>query len=144
MIYILIQDFQHTTSDGQILLLKKGAKIDRRENDYYIISLSRKEYKIKAIIVEKNPLFFHKVDLKTQILSILKTNNKRTAPKLAELLSDFFIKEHLEGKDYVDVENLRIMLEACRLQYLLTKDEKWLLPIHNLKWDVDVNGVFKN
>lgn len=143
MIYLLIQDFQHTTSDGQILCLKKGTKIDRKENDEYVISLARKEYRIKSIIVEKNPTFFEKVDLKSQITNILKLNNKRTIPKTAEILSEFFDKEFLNDKDLIDKDVLKIALEACRLQYISSKEEKWLYPIHIMNWDVDAKGVYK-
>lgn len=143
MIYVLIQDFQHTASDGQILTLKKGIKIDRKEGDEYVISQARKEYRIKSVIVENNPTFFEKVDLKSQILNILKVNSKRTAPKTAEILSEFFEKEYLGDKELVDIDTLKITLDACRQMWLATKEDKWLLPIHNLKWNVDSKGVFK-
>lgn len=144
MIYILIQDFQHTTSDGQILTLKKGVKIDRKELDEYVISQARKEYRIKAAIVENNPNFFEKVDLKAQILNILKSNNKRTAPKTAEILSEFFEKEFLGDKELVDTDVLKTALEACRQLYISTQNDMWLVPIHKLKWNVDSKGVFKD
>jgi hypothetical protein len=142
MIYILIQDFQHTTSDGQILTLKKGVKIDRKELDEYVISQARKEYRIKAAIVENNPNFFEKVDLKSQILNVLK--QKRTAPKTAELLSEFFEKEFLGDKELVDIDTLKTALEACRQMYITTQNDMWLVPIHKLKWNVDSKGVFKD
>jgi hypothetical protein len=144
MVYILIQDFQHTTSDGQILTLKKGTKIDRKEGDEYVISLARKEYRIKSIIVENNPTFFEKIDLKAQILNILKENSKRTMPKTAEILSEFFEKDFLGDKELVDIEVLKTTLEACRQMYIATKEEKWLVPIQKLKWNVDAKGVFKD
>ena len=144
MIYILIQDFQHTTSDGQILTLKKGTKIERKEGDEYVISLSRKEYRIKGVIVEKNPTFFEKVDLKAQITNLLKENNKRTIPKTAEILTEFFETEFLKDKELVDFEILKTTLEACRLQYIATKEDKWLMPIQKLKWNLDSKGVYKD
>jgi len=144
MIYILIQDFQHTTSDGQILTLKKGTKIERKEGDEYVISLSRKEYRIKGVIVEKNPTFFEKVDLKAQIANLLKENNKRTIPKTAEILTEFFENEFLKDKELVDFEILKTTLEACRLQYIATKEDKWLMPIQKLKWNLDSKGVYKD
>ena len=142
MLYNIIQDFQHTTSDGVILTLKKGTKIIRKENDDYIISMSKKEFRIRSIIVENNPLFFQKVDLKSRILVLLKENTKRTMPKMAEILSDFIDTEFSE-ENSVNDDILKISLEACRLMYINTKDDKWLVPIHKLGWDVDNNGVFK-
>ena len=71
MIYVLIQDFQHTTSDGAIMTLKKGTKIERKDGDEYVIPLARKEYRIKSVIVENNPNFFEKIDMKVQIFNLL-------------------------------------------------------------------------
>ncbi len=144
MVYILIQDFQHTTSDGTILTLKKGTKIDRKEGDDYVISQARKEYRIKSVIVENNPNFFEKVDLKAQILNLLKENNKRTMPKTAEILAEFFEKQFLSDKELVDDDILKTTLEACRQMYFTTKEDKWLIPIKKLGWDADTKGVFKN
>ena len=55
MIYVLIKDFQHITSEGVILFLKIGTKIDRKDGDEYVISQARKEFRIKSVIVENNP-----------------------------------------------------------------------------------------
>lgn len=144
MIYILLQDFQHTTSDGQILTLKKGVKIDRKEGDEYVIISARKEYRIKATIIENNPNFFEKVDLKSQLVNLLKANSKRTIPKTADILSDFFEKEFLSDKELVEYEILKTALDACRLMFLSTKEDKWLIPIQNLGWTADAKGVSKN
>jgi hypothetical protein len=142
MLYNIIQDFQHTTSDGVILTLKKGTKIDKKDNDDYIISMSKKEFRIRSIIVENNPLFFQRVDLKSRILSLLKENTKRTMPKTAEILADFMESE-FSSENTVSDDILKTTLEACRLMYISTKDDKWLIPIHKLGWDVDNNGVFR-
>jgi hypothetical protein len=144
MIYLIIQDFQHTASDGQILTLKKGTKIDKKDGDEYVISQARKEYRIKAVIVENNPTFFEKISLKTQLMNILKENSKRTIPKTAEILSEFFEKEFLNEKELVDYDVLKVTLEACRQMYITTQNDMWLVPIHKLGWNVDGKGVFKD
>jgi hypothetical protein len=144
MIYILKKDFQHTASDGVILFLKVGTKIDRKDGDEYIITQARKEFRIKAVIVENNPTFFEKIDLKAQLTTLCKINVKRTAPKMAEILVDFIDKEILADKELVDNEQMKVVLEACRLQYISTKEDKWLIPIQKLGWSVDSKGVFKN
>jgi hypothetical protein len=144
MLYIIIQDFQHTTSDGAILTLKKGVKIDSKDGDEYVISQARKEYRIKSVIVENNPTFFEKVDLKSQILGILKENSKRTMPKTAEILTEFVEKEFLSDKELVEFDTLKVTLEACRQMYISTQNDMWLVPIHKLKWNVDSKGVFKD
>lgn len=143
MIYILTKDFQHTTSDGQILFLKKGSKIDRKDGDDYIITQSRKEYRIKAVIVEKNPDFFEKIDLKSQLQTVLKENSKRTIPKTAEILCEFINTEILSGKTLIDDDIIKIMLDCCRLQYISTKDDKYLIPFKKLGWNIDSKGVYK-
>ncbi len=144
MIYVIIQDFQHTASDGQILTLKKGTKIDKKEGDEYIISQARKEYRIKAVIVENNPTFFEKISLKTQLMNILKENSKRTIPKTADILSEFFEKEFLSEKELVEYDVLKVTLEACRQLYITTQNDMWLVPIQKLGWNVDGKGVFKD
>lgn len=141
--YVLKQDFQHLTSTKQILTLKTGTKIDTKEGDFYIITKSRKKYQIHKDIVENNPDFFEKVDLKTQIQDILKKNNKRTAPKMADILHEFLSEEYLFNKEIVDIDQVEVMLEACRQQYIATEEDKWLLPISRLGWSVDGKGVFK-
>lgn len=144
MIYVLIQDFQYTTSSGEILTLKKGTGIDRKEGDDCIISLARKEYRIKSIIVENNPQFFEKIDLKSKLVSLFKANTKRTAPKMAEIVEEFIKKEILEDKELVDHDILKSSLEACRQMYISTENDKWLLIIKNAGWSIDGKGVFKN
>ncbi len=144
MVYLLIQDFQHTTSDGQILTLKKGTKIDRKDGDDYVINVFSKEYRIKSVIVENNPTFFEKTDLKAQLQALLKSNSKRTTPKLAEILADFFEHTYIgKNKQVVDIDILETALDACRLQFIETKEDKFLRPIEKLGWDVDSKGVFK-
>ena len=142
--FILKKDFQHTTSDNKILSLDIGTKLDSKRGDYYIISKARKEYEIHKDIVENNPEFFEKIDLQTQLQAILKKNSKRTSPKTAEILFEFLENEYFSGKELVEEELIRTMLDACRLQYIETEDEKWLIPIQRLGWGVDGKGVFKN
>ena len=49
MVYKLLQDFNYTTSDDEILVLKKGTTIDRKEGDVYIIKQGRQqEFTIKC------------------------------------------------------------------------------------------------
>lgn len=141
--YILKQDFQYTTSTKQILLLKAGTKIDKKNGDHYVISKARKEYRIPKDIVETNPDFFEKQDLRSQLQDILKTNSKRTAPKTAEILEDFLVNQYLFEKELVEIDLIKDMLEACRLMYMETKEDKWLEPIHKLGWNVDAKGVFR-
>lgn len=141
--YILKQDFQYTTSTKQILSLKIGTKIDKKDGDHYVVSKARKEYKIHQDIVENNPEFFEKQDLRTQLQDILKKNSKRTAPKTAEILELFLLEEYLFEKELVDIALVKQMLDACRLMYMETEEEKWLEPIHKLGWNVDAKGVFK-
>lgn len=141
--YILKQEFQYTTSEGVILTLKVGTKIDRKEGDEYVISQLRKEYRLQAIIVENNPNFFEKVDLKSQLTTLCKAESKRTAPKMAEILVDFINKEVIGTKDLVEEKTIETMLEACRLMYLSTKEDKWLVPFKDLNWVADAKGVSK-
>lgn len=142
--FILKKDFQYTTSDDQILTLNVGTKIDSKDGDHYIITKGRKEYKINKSIVENNPEFFEKVDLQTQLQAILKKNSKRTSPKTAEIIHDYLTDEYFYNKELVENDLLETMLDACRLQYMSTEDDKWLIPIQRLGWNIDSKGVFKN
>ena len=126
------------------MTLKKGTKIERKDGDEYVIPLARKEYRIKSVIVENNPNFFEKIDMKVQIFNLLKLNNKRTMSKLSEILVEFIEKEILAEKELVEDETMKVLLEACRQQYLSSMEDKWLIPIHKFGWDVDSKGVFKN
>ena len=141
--YVLTQDFQYTTSNNKILTLKSGTKIDKKEGDHYIISKARTEYKIHKDIVDNNPDIFEQVNLQTQIQEILKKNSKSTSPKTAKILHNFLVEEHFYGKDLVEIDDLKVMLDACRMMYMETENDKWLEPIQHLGWNVDAKGVFK-
>jgi len=143
MVYVLKQKFQQLASDGTIGFLKEGTKIDKKEGDKYLITQNRKVYQIDALVVENNPDFFEKIDLQTQLQSILKKCSKNTAPKTAKVLNEFLQDEYLAGKEVVETELLATALEACRQMYLSSSDDKWLVPISRLDWDLDAKGVFK-
>ena len=64
--------------------------------------------------------------------------------KLSEILVEFIEKEILAEKELVEDETMKVLLEACRQQYLSSMEDKWLIPIHKFGWDVDSKGVFKN
>ena len=145
MVYKIIKDFNHVTSDHKILILKEGTSIDRKEEESYIIKQGRhKELKIPAVIVESNPEYFDKVDLNSRILNLLKKSKAKTNPKIANELTKFIDEEYLAGKSLVDEDILAIALEACRQQFLSTQEKSWLEPIEKLDWDIDSKGVYKN
>jgi len=142
--FILKQDFQHLDSTNQLHILKAGTRIDKLEGNFYLIIKSRKKLQIPKDVVEKNPDFFEKIDLRTQLQNIIKKNKSRTAPKLAEIIELFLEDEYFSGKDLVDIDTLRVMLEACRQKYMETEDDTWLEPIQKLGWNADGKGVYKD
>lgn len=143
----LMQDFHYTSSDGQIIILKKGTKIEKRDSvsGDYIFILNKIEFKIKAIVVESNPTYFQKIDIKTKLTNLLKLNSKRTAPKLAEILIEFIDQEYFSGgNQLLDIETIKTVLDASRLQYISSKEEKWLIPLKKLGWKANEKGIFKD
>jgi hypothetical protein len=90
MIYKLLKDFNYTTSDKKIMELKKGTAIDRKEGDEYIIKQGRqKEFTIDCVLVENNPDYFEKIDLKQRIVNLLKSTKSKTMPKIASDVAKF-------------------------------------------------------
>lgn len=140
MLYKLKKDFQHTNTAGQIQLLNAGAKIDKKEGDSYIIKQGNKILYIDAKIVESNPDFFEKVDFRTQLTVLLKTNNTRTAPKLAEIVENFIDTTLLDNKQIVDNNDISLLLTASKEMYNNTSDEKYLTIIKKLGWGLDPQG----
>ncbi len=144
MVYKIIKDFNHTTSEDKILTLKEGTAIDRKEGEEYIIKQGRqKELRVKASLIENNPDYFEKVDLNSRLLALLKKAKPKTVNKTVNVVTDFLDEEYLKGKDLVDEDILSIALDACRLQFITTEDKKWLVPIQELDWDIDAKGVYK-
>lgn len=144
MVYKIIKDFNHTTSDDIIMVLKEGTPIDRKEDNEYIIKQGRqKELRIKATLVENNPDYFEKVDLTTILISLLKKSKAVTKPKIVKEVVTFLEEDYFKGKELVEDDILAIALDACRLQFIETEDKKWLLPIQQLDWDIDAKGVYK-
>jgi hypothetical protein len=140
MLYKLKKDFQHTNTAGQIQLLNAGAKIDKKEGDSYIIKQGNKILYIDAKIVEANPDFFEKVDFRSQLTVLLKTNNTRTAPKLAEIVENFIETNLLDNKQIVDNNDISLLLSASKEMYSTTNDEKYLAVIKKLGWGLDAQG----
>ncbi len=140
MLYKLKKDFQHTNTAGQIQLLNAGAKIDKKEGDSYIIKQGNKILYIDAKIVEANPDFFEKVDFRSQLTVLLKTNNTRTAPKLAEIVENFIETTLLDNKQIVDNNDISLLLSASKEMYSTTNDEKYLAVIKKLGWGLDAQG----
>ena len=102
MIYKLLKDFNYTTSDKKIMELKKGTTIDRKEGDEYIIKQGRqKEFTIECALVENNPDYFEKIDLKQRIIALLKKTKSKTMPKIASDVSKFLEEDYFKGKEIV-------------------------------------------
>jgi hypothetical protein len=144
MIYKLLKDFNYTTSDKRIMELKKGTTIDRKEGDVYVIKQGRQqEFTIDCALVENNPDYFEKIDLTQRIIALLKRTKSKTAPKISKDIATFLEEDYFKGKELVEEEYLATALEACKEQFIATKEEKWLVPITKLGWGVDESGVFK-
>ena len=145
MIYKLLKDFNYTTSDKKIMELKKGTAIDRKEGDAYIIKQGRqKEFTIDCALVENNPDYFEKIDLKQRIVNLLKSTKSKTMPKIASDVAKFLEEDYFKGKEVVEEDYFVMALEACLAQFIATEDEKWLTPITKSGWGVDdSSGVYK-
>lgn len=143
MLYKIIQDFQYLNSENVISVLKKGLTIDRRDGQDYIISALRKDIRINVSIVESNPNFFEKTDIKSQLTTIIKESKGKSVLKTVDVLDNFINDEVINNKILVSYDLLSEMLDACRLMYKNTENEKWLLPINKLGWSVDENTVYK-
>lgn len=144
MLYKLIKDFNYTTSDKKILELKKGITIDRKDGNVYIIKQGRQqEYTIDCDLVENNPEYFEKIDLKQRIIALLKRTKSKTTPKISSDIVTFLETEYFNDKELVEEEYLMTALQACKEQFILTKNEKWLVPIVKLGWGIDETGVYK-
>lgn len=144
MAFELIQDFQYTNTEMEIMSLPKGTKIEKKVGDHYIFHIRKKEYRLDKRIVENNPLHFKKVDLTTQIQEILKKNKNHNSPKLAKIVVEFIETVYMSNMELVDLDILETMLNACRLKFKETQDDKWLIPLKELNWGADADGVFKN
>lgn len=142
MEFELIKDFQYTNSEMQIMTLPKGTVL-KKSGEYFSFFIRKKEYKIDKRVVENNPDHFKKIDILTQLQDIIKKNKSSNSPKLAKLIFDFLQKQVLSESELVDYDTVEIMLNACRLQYKTTHDEKWLIPFEKVEWDADSDGVYK-
>jgi hypothetical protein len=141
MLFKLKKDFQHTNALGQIQLLSIGAKIDKKDGENYIIKQGNKILYIDAKIVESNPDFFEKVDFRSQLTVLLKTNNTRTAPKLAEIVETFINDTLLDNKQIVDISDISTLMFASKEMFKTTQDEKYLSIFQKLGWGIDENGI---
>ena len=144
--YILINDFQHISSDGKIELLKTNTKIQERDGNFYLIKINRKTLRLNKEIVENTPNYFKKVDLRTSIQDILKKNNKSKSPKLSQLIVEYLDNDYFHGKELIEDDVVKVMLDACRLMFKETEDEKWIEPIDHMidkGWLVDAKGISK-
>lgn len=142
--YILKKEFQYTDANGVILTLKPGINIDNKDGSNYIIQYNRKSYKIPSNIIDNNPDFFERKDIKTLLLDHIKLNSKKTNIKKADALIDFIEDNIIQDNELVNINDLTIALQACKNQFQNTNDKMWLTPLHNLGWDVNENGnVYK-
>ena len=71
---------------------------------------------------------------------LLKTNNTRTAPKLAEIVENFIDTTLLDNKQIVDNNDISLLLTASKEMYNNTSDEKYLTIIKMLGWGLDPQG----
>lgn len=140
--YKLIQEFQFTDSTNTIIVLKPGTTITE-SGGVYKFEYRKKSYIIDFKLIENNPSFFKKEDIKTRIVEMLKKYSGSTYVKRADLVIDLFNSEFIGDRELVDSGLLETALNACRLQYLATNDVKWLIPIDSLGYTADENGVVK-
>ncbi len=143
MAYELIQDFQYTTTQKQILKLEKGTRLDEEDKNFFIIKIKNTIFKLEKDIVINNPEYFKKVDWNTEISEIIKKNKKATSPKLASLITTYISESFLKDNTIVAEDLLFTMMDACRIQYYSLKDEKYLEPINKLGWFYNEKGVYK-
>lgn len=80
----LIQDFQFTSSDKKIFILKTGIILEQ-----YIFKSKEGEILIDKDIVDNNPLFFQVIDWKTELLLYLKFEKISQPSQISKKLIPF-------------------------------------------------------
>lgn len=144
MAYELIKDFQYTNEDNKILTLSQGTMLDQEVGDYYVFKIKNRDYKLEKNIVENNPAFFKKRTVDTLLAELIKKNKKRTAPKLTEMIMEDIIDgEILKGRELITPESIEIVVKACFLQFKASSKEEYMIPIHELGYGIDADGLFK-
>ena len=80
----LIQDFQFTSNDKKIFILKTGIILEQ-----YIFKSKEGEILIDKDIVDNNPLFFQVIDWKTELLLYLKSEKIAQPSQISKKLIPF-------------------------------------------------------
>ena len=144
MAYELIKDFQYTNEDNKILTLPQGTLLEMVVDNNYIFKIKTRDYKLEQTIVENNPTFFKKRTVGVLLTELIKKNKKRTAPKLSEMIIDEIInKELVKGREFITLDSVEIVVKACYLKFKDSNKEEYLIPIHELGYGIDSDGLFK-
>jgi len=80
----LLSDYQYTSSDKKIFLIKSGTILEE-----YVYKLKNESIKIDKEVVDANPQLFCLLDWKTELLTYIKTNKLPTPAVLTKKLIPF-------------------------------------------------------
>ena len=101
----VIQDYQFTTNDKKIVILKIGTIL---ENYTYSNKSTLENIKMDKDIIDKNTSFFKQIDWKEELNSFIKTN-KIPQPavltkKLVPFIEEMFILNNIKSDKNIDFE----------------------------------------
>lgn len=101
----VIQDYQFTTNDKKIVILKIGTIL---ENYTYSNKSTLENIKMDKDIIDKNTSFFKQIDWKEELNSFIKTN-KIPQPavltkKLVPFIEEMFILNNIKSDNNIDFE----------------------------------------
>lgn len=103
----LLSDYQHTTYDKKIFLIKSGTILEN-----YIYKIKGEEIEVDREIVDANPQYFQPVDWKQELVSYMKSNKIPTpailSKKLIPFIEEMFvISQSSEKSSIIDDRELR-------------------------------------
>jgi len=142
----VIQDYQFTTNDKKIVILKIGTIL---ENYTYSNKSTLENIKMDKDIIDKNTSFFKQIDWKEELNSFIKTN-KIPQPavltkKLVPFIEEMFILNNIKSDNNIDFEkelkfkDKELTDTKNKLVVLETQINEKMLILNNIKSDKNID-----
>lgn len=143
MRYEVIKDFQYTDEKFQIMVLPVSQVLSKVDKGLYAFKIKSKEFAIPEEVIVKNPAFFKPVDWRDDLLAWMKQHKRSTVPANHKVIVEFMDNYVLNGKDIVDHDDMRELLQLVRDKYNTTSDKQWIDLFDKLGWAFDKDKIWK-
>jgi hypothetical protein len=145
MNYRVIQNFQFTTADKKIDVLKIGSILapDLSSEEQYVFKKGTKEFLYDAQLIENNPEFFEAIDWRDDLLVEMKKCKMKTVAPMFKTVVNFLNNEILSKNTLIQNDYLSTLASACYQSYKKTGEVKFLEPLTVMGYEYNENDYWK-